>query len=131
MIGSSLDDGPLRREVYAVARPFSCLVMLAIGAVSIVALYVAHEIFVPLALAILLSFALGPLVMLLRRWHCGRVPSVVVAVSLAFLLAGGVGVLIGSQLTQLAEELPHYQANITGKIHWLQGATTGSGARSA
>jgi predicted PurR-regulated permease PerM len=127
MIGSSLDDGPRRREVYAVARPFSGLVMLAIGAVSIVALYVAHEIFVPLALAILLSFALGPLVMLLRRWHCGRVPSVVVAVSLAFLVAVGVGVLIGSQLTQLAEELPQYQANITGKIHWLQGVTTGSG----
>src|SRR5580704_13045697 len=85
--GTSAPDASLsirlpRREVYAAAKPFSGLAMLAIGVVGIVALYVAREVFVPLALAILLSFALGPLVMLLRRWYCGRVPSVVVAVVL-------------------------------------------------
>jgi predicted PurR-regulated permease PerM len=130
--GTSAPDASLgirlpRREVYAAAKPFSGLAMLAIGVVGIVALYVAREVFVPLALAILLSFALGPLVMLLRRWYCGRVPSVVVAVVLAFLVVFGIGAVIGGQLTRLAEELPRYQINVTEKIQQLQGATTGSG----
>lgn len=127
MSGSSPGVGPRRPKAYAAEKPFSGLAMLAVGVVGVVALYVAREIFVPLALAILLSFALGPLVMLLRRWHCGRVPSVVAVVVMAFLVAFGVGTLIGSQLTQLAEELPRYQTNITEKIHWLQEAATGSG----
>jgi predicted PurR-regulated permease PerM len=116
---------PRRREVHTSARPFSGLAMLAI--VVITALYFARDIFVPLALAILLSFALGPLVMLLRRWHFGRVPSVIVTVLLAFLVIFGIGTLIGSQLTQLAEELPQYQTNITHKIQAIRGIATGSG----
>ena len=101
--------------------------MLAIGVVVVTALYFARDIFVPLALAILLSFALGPLVMRLRRWHFGRAPSVVVTVLLAFLVIFSVGTLIGSQLTQLAEELPQYQTNITQKIHSIQNIGSGSG----
>ena len=53
-----------------------------------------------------LSFALEPLVALLRRWHFGGVPSVIAAVLLAFLVIFGVVALIGGQLTHLAERLP-------------------------
>jgi predicted PurR-regulated permease PerM len=101
--------------------------MLAITVVVITALYFARDIFVPLALAILLSFALGPLVMLLRRWHFGRVPSVIVAVLLAFLVIFGIGTLIGNQLTQLADELPQYQTNVIQKIRSIRGIATESG----
>jgi len=38
-------------------------------------------VFVPLPLAILLSFALGAFVMRLRGWHFGRVPSIASAVA--------------------------------------------------
>jgi predicted PurR-regulated permease PerM len=100
---------------------------LAIGLIAIAALYFAREVFVPLALAVLLSFALGPLVALLRRWHFGRVPSVIAAVLLAFFVIFGVGSLIGGQLAHLAENLPQYQTNITDKIHSLRGSATGSG----
>ena len=62
--------------------------MPAIAAVA--ALYFARDIFIPLALAILLSFALEPLVMLLQRWHFGRVASVIAAVLLAFVVIFGV-----------------------------------------
>ena len=61
------------------------------------------------------SFALGPLAIRLQRWGLGRVTSVVIVVLLAFVALGGFGVLIGSQLVQLAKNLPTYQSNIHTK----------------
>ena len=120
-------DRNLQRGAYSVGAPTSSLGILTIGVVAIAALYFAREVFVPLALAILLSFALGPLVALLRRWHFGSVPSVIAAVLLAFLVILGVVALIGGQITHLAENLPQYHSNIKGKIHSLRGSAAGSG----
>jgi len=39
-------------------------------------LYVGREIFIPIAIAILVSFVLSPPILLLRRWGLGRVLSV-------------------------------------------------------
>ena len=64
------------------AKPSSPVGLLAIGIIVIATLYFAREIFVPLASAILLSVALGPIAALLRRWGFGRVLSVVAAVGL-------------------------------------------------
>jgi predicted PurR-regulated permease PerM len=114
-------------EANTVPRPWTLLGPLAIGMIGVGALYFARDIFVPLALAILLSFALGPLVLLLRRWHLGRVPSVIASVVLAFLVIFGIGILIGGQLARLAEDLPRYQSNITEKIHALRGTAAGNG----
>ena len=100
---------------------------LAVGVVIVSALYFAREVFVPLALALLLSFALGPLVIALRRWRIGRVPSVIAAVICASLILLGIGALIASQLAILAGNLPEYRYNITEKIHSLRGATSGGG----
>ena len=54
-------------------------IVLAIGG-----LYFGRDIFIPFALAILLSFALTPLVNWLRRLRLPRIASVIVAVALAF-----------------------------------------------
>lgn len=119
---------PPPRDVYpAAAKPRSSLGALAVGAVTIAGLYFARDVFVPLALAMLLSFALGPLVMALRRRHLGRVPSVIAAVILAFLVIFGIGSMIGTQLEHLAENLPLYQSNVTAKIHELRSTTAGIG----
>ena len=99
---------------------------MGVAAIVVTALYVARDILVPLALAILLSFALGPLVMRLRRLRCGRVPSVAVAVLLAVLVIAAVGTLIGSQFTELADELPQYETNVADKIHSVRTFTTSS-----
>lgn len=116
------------RPVHAApTTPFSGLAVLGVAAIVVTALYFAREVLVPLALAILLSFALGPLVMLLRRLRCGRVPSVAAAVLLAFLVIFGVGTLIGSQLTELAGQMPLYQTNISRKIHTVRDFTSGAG----
>ena len=121
-----LDRNP-QRTVYPDGTPTSPLQMLAVGVIVIGALYFARELFVPLALAILLSFALGPLVLLLRRWHFGAVPSVIAAVLFAFLVIFGTVAVIGGQITRLAENLPQYQSNITDKIQSLRSSTAGSG----
>jgi predicted PurR-regulated permease PerM len=115
------------REAYPALRQTSAVSNLAVGVFVIAALYFAREVFVPLALALLLSFALGPLVMFLRRWHAGRVPSVIAAVLLAFVLIFSLGSVIGNQLAHLAENLPQYQTNVAEKIHSLQGSATGGG----
>ncbi len=114
-------------EVRAAGAPSSGLRTLAVGIIVIAALYFGRDVFVPLALAILLSFALGPFVMLLRRWHFGRVPSIIAAVVLAFLLIFGVGALLGSQLVELAQTFPQYETNIAQKIHALRGSAASSG----
>jgi len=108
----------------AAGKPSTVVGTVVIGAVAIAALYFGRDVFVPMALAILLSFALAPPALLLRRCHFGRVPSVVTVVIVAFIAISGLGVLIGNQFAYLAESLPQYQYNITEKIHSLQGAAT-------
>ena len=99
--------------------------MLAVGVVVVAALYLGHDILVPITIAVLLSFLLAPLVNLLRRLRLGRV----VAVMLAVLLALGVIVmmigLIGTQVAQLAGDLPRYQTTIERKVEAVRGATLG------
>src|ERR1700748_755589 len=98
-----------------------------ICAITVAALYFGRDVFVPAALAILLSFVLAPLVRLLRRLRIGRVLSVLIAVLLAFLVSSGIGTLIGSQAAQLAGNLALYESTIVGKIESLQSEATGSG----
>src|ERR1700739_1162234 len=116
-----------RAEALAAGTPFTGLGTLAVAVITIAALYFGREVFVPLALAVLLSFALGPPVLLLRRWHINRVFAVIAVVVLAFSVILGIGALIGSQLAHLAENLSGYQTNITEKIHSLRDTTTSSG----
>jgi predicted PurR-regulated permease PerM len=125
-----LTEDRFGHDVRAAGKPYSGLGTLAVGVIVIAALYVGREVFVPLSVAILFSFALGPIVMLLRRWHFGRVPSVAAAMMFAILMISAVGALMGSQLAQLAENLPQYEANIAQKIQSLRGTATDTGVVS-
>jgi predicted PurR-regulated permease PerM len=62
------------------------------------ALYLGSDILIPLALAILLSFMLAPLVIKLRRLGLSRIPAVVAVVLLLFLALLGLGAIVASQL---------------------------------
>ncbi|MCB5176647.1 AI-2E family transporter [Microvirga lenta] len=109
-------------------RPASSPVLTAGGIVlAIGGLYFGRDIFIPFALAILLSFALAPLVNWFRRLKLPRVAAVLVAVALAFVLIGGIGFVVGRQLVQLASNLPAYQTTITQKIRSLQQSAPGGG----
>ncbi|RYB01621.1 AI-2E family transporter [Lichenibacterium ramalinae] len=93
----------------------------------IAALYLGAEIFVPTALAILLSFVLAPGVRLLRRWHLGRVLPVLIMTLLAFLLIVALGALMALQLRGLIDAMPQYQSTVLAKIEVLRGMLSGEG----
>ena len=57
---------------------------LLIAAIVITGLYVAREVLLPLALAILLSFVLTPALLFLRRLRVPRVIGVAIVVAFAF-----------------------------------------------
>ncbi len=90
--------------------------MLAMIVIAVAALYFGRDIFVPLALAMLLSFALAPLVRRLRRLRVPNLPAVLSVVVLAFLLIFALGAIVTWQATDLAERLPTYRSNIESKI---------------
>jgi predicted PurR-regulated permease PerM len=89
------------------------------------ALYFGREVFVPIALAVLLSFVLAPVVAAIARLHVGKVASVLVTVIVAFALLVGLGAIIGRQVSQLAENLPQYQAVITKKLDSVRSSDFG------
>jgi predicted PurR-regulated permease PerM len=102
-------------------------VALAILAVIIVAvLYMGREVFVPVALAILLSFVLAPPVNFLQRMRVPRGIAVVGVVLFAFAIIFGLGSLIAAQLNRLAGDLPRYQTTIEGKIQSVRGVAGGT-----
>jgi predicted PurR-regulated permease PerM len=98
-----------------------------VAAILIAGVYFARPILVPLALAILLAFALAPVVTGLRRLRVGHVLSVLLATLFAATVIGAVVLFIGAQLAHLAADLPHYQRNIAHKIHALEASAMSNG----
>ncbi len=98
-----------------------------VAAVAIAAVYFGRPILVPLALAILLAFALAPAVTLLRHLGAGRVLSVLLATLFAIAVIGVVVLFIGTQLAHLAADVPHYERNIAHKIHALESSAMSNG----
>jgi predicted PurR-regulated permease PerM len=89
-------------------------------------LYLGRGIFVPLVLAVLLAFALGPVVHSLRRAGTPHIAAVIASVFAVIALISGVAYLAFSQMLSLASDLPRYQATISEKLRMLQ-ETLGGG----
>ena len=98
-----------------------------IATIIIGALFFGRDVFVPIALAILLSFVLAPVVGMLQRWHIARALSVVSVVLLAFMSIFALGSVIATQVTELAADLPRYQFTMQEKIKSVRGAAATSG----
>jgi predicted PurR-regulated permease PerM len=103
------------------------LTLLAVGLV-VGFLYFARDVVVPIALAVLLSFLLAPVVRWLRRWHVGRVTAVALTVLIAFLAMFGFAAIVVQEISSLAQQLPEYRANLETKIRSLPAAVPGGGA---
>ncbi len=100
---------------------FSVFERLATFFIGALLLYLGAGILVPLTLAILLAFALAPLVSWLnRRLHLPDPLAVILSVVLAVGALGGFAYLAGTQVLKLAEELPGYQQTISTKLDGLQ-----------
>ena len=104
---------------------YQTLTGLGVGVTVIAALYFGKDILLPITVAVLLSFVLSPLVGTLRRLRIPRVVAVVFSVGLALAIIGGVGALLGSQIVEVAGDLPLYQTTIEKKVDVLRNATLG------
>ena len=104
------------------ARTLEMLATLFLVAFVVALLYVGREIFIPIAIAILVSFVLSPPILLLRRWGLGRVISVLTVVFAALVVAFSVSAVLTRQVSELAVDLPLYQATINAKLDDLRDA---------
>ncbi len=82
-------------------------------------LYFGRDILIPLALAVMITFLLTPIVTRLERW-IGRIAAVLIVVAMLFGIIGGTGFLLTRQLIDLAAKLPDYQANIDAKLRSIR-----------
>ena len=109
------------------------LVTLVTVVVIVTVLSIAREVFIPLALAVLLSFLLAPLVDRVQQLGFGRVPAVLVVTALSFVFIGAIGWLVAGQAIELAADLPRYRHNILEKIETVnlpEGGLLGRAAQS-
>lgn len=106
-----------RRGVFETVATFAVVVAL---------LYLGASIVVPVVLAVLLAFALSSLVdVLSRRLHLPDAAAVMLAVLATILALGVFAYVAGTQLIQIAAELPAYQTTIATKLRDLQGQLGG------
>src|ERR1700683_3548178 len=92
---------------------------LLVGVVVIAALYLARVVFIPLALALLFSLLLTPVVSFLERIMLPRLLGIFLVFLLLLVLVGLVGRETSQQLVDLTQQLPAYQKTLEDKIHSL------------
>src|ERR1700730_14738501 len=98
-----------------------------VGAFVVAILYFAREILVPIALAVLLSFVLAPLVRMLQRLKIPRTLAVMGAVGTAFIITFSLATMVMVEVNQLANDLPRYETNLSEKIRNLRDAVGRAG----
>jgi predicted PurR-regulated permease PerM len=96
-------------------------IVLVVGILS-----VAKAFIVPLALAVLLTFVLTPIVSGFQGVGLKRVPAVLVTVVLALGAFGAVGWGVGMQVNALVQQLPEHKEKIKKKIADLRGSGEGA-----
>ena len=123
--GASVASSPttaVRRVHRGPPRPegnYARLAALAAASIVLAGLYLAQDVLIPIALSVLLSFLLSPIVSRLEKWGTPRIAAVVLVVFVAFAAICGLGYAVYSGANDLAVNLPQYQSNITDKLKAL------------
>ncbi|MBV9588818.1 MAG: AI-2E family transporter [Hyphomicrobiales bacterium] len=123
------EQNPPAARPPALARPadsnasLTALFNLALLVVIVAGLYLAREVIIPITLAVLLAFVLAPVVKLLRHLGLWRVPSVLLAVLLSIAVVLGIAGLIGTQIADMASQVPRYETTIRGKVEAVRKST--------
>jgi len=103
-----------------------------LGVVAVTAsLYLAREVLIPLALAILFSALLAPAVRKLEALRIGRTAATLVSVLLFVATLVVVGIAAGNQMISLAGKLPDYRENIAKKLRALHSPPQGDLGKAA
>ncbi|MFD1302159.1 AI-2E family transporter [Methylobacterium marchantiae] len=113
------------RVAAAETIPSSLASPLIVTALIVSGLYIGRDVLIPIAIAVLLSFVLGPIVHLLRRLRFGRFLSVATSVVVALGVAAALATLIGVQLADLAKDVPRYRTTIERKVEGLRDSPAG------
>lgn len=80
------------------------------------ALYFARALLMPIALTVLLSFALSPVCRWLESYRFSRIPAVLTTAFLGFTLLGIIVVVAAVELASISSRLPEYQRNLEVKF---------------
>lgn len=99
---------------------FSGFITLATFVLVVGILKLAEEVFIPIALTVMLSFLLTPFVVRLTHWGLPKAVAILLAVTVAFSVMAGVTWIVVTQTMQLIEKLPDYEENIRQKITKLK-----------
>jgi predicted PurR-regulated permease PerM len=109
-----------------IGEPRSSIASGGISALTLVviaaALYFARDVFVPLAIAGLLTFVLSPPMLWLRHHGVGRALSAIAVVTLAFIAILGFGSVVVGEVASLTKQLPSYEPNLEAKLQSLRQA---------
>ena len=98
------------------AKDSARLLTLVAAVVVIGTLYFARVMLVPLALAVLFTFVLSPLVGGLERIHFPRFVAIILVVTATVAGLGLLGYTVADQLIDVTNQLPSYKTNIKAKI---------------
>jgi len=79
--------------------------------------YFGRPLLIPLALALTLNFLLAPVVRRLQRFRLHRTPAVLLTLTAATALLGGMLWLVAGQLLTVVNELPSHAPNIRAKLN--------------
>src|SRR5437870_2173348 len=105
-----------RNPAIAWQRIAPTLAMFVTVVLAVACLYWARPVLIPLAVATLLTFMLGPAVSWLQRRGLPRIASVLSVVTVAGIVLAAALWLVGSQVVQLLGELPAYQENVAKRV---------------
>jgi len=97
------------------------LLRVVTGVVVVAALYIGRTVFIPLALALLLSLLLAPAMEFLGRIRVPRLLAILLLVVALCGLAGGLAWKASSELAELANQLPIYKETLEAKIKVVSG----------
>ncbi|WP_342237712.1 AI-2E family transporter [Inquilinus sp. OTU3971] len=120
---SSRSLTPLTDKIGALSSTNGILVILAATA----ALYFGRDVLIPFSLALLISFAMAPVVLQLRKLGLPRTPAVLIVIVALSIGAAVFIVLVASQAIDLAGNLPRYQSNLETKIQSIKEVAPGGG----
>ncbi|WP_246694245.1 AI-2E family transporter [Mesorhizobium sp. M2E.F.Ca.ET.209.01.1.1] len=95
--------------------------------VTVAALYFGREVFLPIAVALLLTFAIAPVVSSLKRAGVPRIAAVIASVAGAFAALSLFSFVVATQVSDLAQNIPVYQINILTKVRALKENGLGGG----
>jgi predicted PurR-regulated permease PerM len=112
LLGRSVRRKTERRDNSRLLRVVAAVVLIA-------TLYFARVVFIPLALAFLVSLLLTPVVLFLERMKFPRIIAISLVVIAVAGAMGATGWVISQQIVSLTDQLPTYKKTLEEKIHAL------------